>query len=155
MIQDGYNFFGQPLAAGDSTFSSTSFATKIHSVGISLEGYVGMNNYATGSPTASGPASSAPNSLSATPYVFLIPTGMDVMRTPPLGDTSITRSFDIQDYALPLPFNIGDIMKAIVFAKADAIVHLGAIPSSTELQSPFDDRDPHALAHHALGERRT
>jgi hypothetical protein len=108
VVQDGYNFFGQPLAAGDSTFSSSSFATKIHSVGIVFDGYVGMNAYATGSPSAAGPASNAPNALSATPYVYLIPTGMDVMRTPPLGDTSITREFAVQDYALPLPFNIGN-----------------------------------------------
>jgi len=37
--------------------------------------------------------------------------------------------------------SVGDLLKAILFAKADAVVHLGAIPSSTELQSPFDDRE--------------
>ncbi len=107
-VTDGLNFFGQPLAAGDHTYSSTSFATKIHSAGIVLDGYVGLDAYATGSPTATGPNSSAPNALSATPYVFFIPTGEDTMRTPPLGDGSELRRFTIQDYALPLPFNIGD-----------------------------------------------
>ena len=29
------------------------------------------------------------------------------MRTPPLGDPSVTRSYDVQDFALPLPYNIG------------------------------------------------
>jgi hypothetical protein len=106
-ITDGLNFFGHPLAPGDSTFTSTSFATKIHGVGISFDGYVGINNYALGSPTATGPASSAPNALSATPYVFLIPTGRDVLRTPPLGGFGEIRHFDVQDYALPLPFDIG------------------------------------------------
>ncbi|MFN0129666.1 MAG: hypothetical protein ACKV19_23625 [Verrucomicrobiales bacterium] len=103
-VEDGLNFFGKPLAGGDSTFSSTSFATKIHGIGVSLDGYVGMNTYALGAPVATGPASGAPNALSATPYVFRIPTGQDIMRTPPLGDSSVFRSYNVQDYALPLPF---------------------------------------------------
>jgi hypothetical protein len=107
-ITDGLNFFGLPLAAGDKAFSASSFATKIHSTGIVLDGYIGLDAYATGSPTAGGPASSAPNALSGTPYVYLIPAGQDIMRTPPLGDGSDLRGFDVQDFALPLPFNIGD-----------------------------------------------
>ena len=49
-----------------------------------------------------------PNALSKTPYVYLIPVGVDYMRSPPLGDTSQIRSWSVQDVAIPLPFNIGD-----------------------------------------------
>ena len=43
--------------------------------------------------TATGtPNSTAPNALSATPYAYLIPTGTDYMRAPPLGDTATVRA---------------------------------------------------------------
>ena len=41
-ISPGYNFFGQPLAGGDSVFSETSFATKIRASGVAFTGYSGM-----------------------------------------------------------------------------------------------------------------
>ena len=56
---------------------------------------------------ASGPASSDANALSGTPYAYLIPAGMDVMRAPPLGDTNTIRSWTIKDQAIPLPKNLG------------------------------------------------
>jgi hypothetical protein len=43
-ITDGYNLFGQKLAAGDHAFSPSSFATKIFAVGVALEGYRGMDD---------------------------------------------------------------------------------------------------------------
>ena len=48
-----------------------------------------------------------PLSLSATPYVFLIPVGVDSMRSPPLGDSNDIRSWNVEDVAIPMPFNIG------------------------------------------------
>lgn len=51
-IHHGLNLFGLPLAAGDHTCTPSSYPTKINSVGIALTGYVGMDEYATGSPTA-------------------------------------------------------------------------------------------------------
>ena len=107
LIQKGYNFFGMPLAPGDHAFSDSNFATKIFSVGMVLRGYVGMDAYATGQLNAAGPNTADPNSLSATPYVYLIPTGTDYMLAPPLGDTAEIRAFDVHDQALPLPFNLG------------------------------------------------
>lgn len=107
LIQKGYNFFGLPLAPGDHAFSDSSYATKIFSVGMVLRDYVGMDAYATGSFNASGPNTSDANALSATPYVYLIPTGTDYMLAPPLGDTGAVRSFTVHDQALPLPFNLG------------------------------------------------
>ena len=56
---------------------------------------------------ASGPASSDPNALGGTPYAYLIPAGMDVMRAPPLGDTHTIRSWSVKDQAIPLPRNLG------------------------------------------------
>lgn len=106
-IQEGVNFFGWPLASGDHAYTQSNFATKIASAGVVFKGYVGMDAYATGTPGASGPASSDPNALSATPYVYLIPAGMDSMRAPPLGDTNTTRSWTIKDQAIPLPRNLG------------------------------------------------
>jgi len=108
-VRDGVNFFGQPLMAGDHVFSPTAFATKIRSVGVVLKGYKGMDPCLTC--TFSGPGevtTDHEDALSATPYVYLIPVGQDVMRTPPLGDGSGLRSWQVHDHALPLPFNIGD-----------------------------------------------
>ncbi len=95
-IEDGKNFFGLDLAAGDHAYSQSNFATKIAAVGVALPGYVGM---------ADG-ESTEPGALSATPYAYLIPCGSDFMRTP-LGDTGDVRSWQVVDQALPLPYNLG------------------------------------------------
>jgi hypothetical protein len=117
VIQDGLNLFGKPLAPFDSYFSPTSFANKIHAVGIAFDGYRGMsdssnNNSAVVGAGGNSPASPGggfldPQGLSATPYVYLIPVGLDSMRSPPLGDVSVVRTWNVQDVAIPLPFNIG------------------------------------------------
>lgn len=106
-INAGKNVFGQALAAGDASFHRSHFATKINSVGVILEGYLGMsvpgaNN--TGEPDLSY---LDPQALAANPYVYLIPVGVDTMRSPPLGDTSQLRTWTVDDVAIPLPFNIG------------------------------------------------
>ena len=106
-IEQGLNFFGWPLAAGDHNFSQSTFATKIYSSGLVFKGYVGMDPYSIGTVGASGPASSGTNALGATPYAYLIPAGKDTMRTPPLGDTNTIRSWSVKDQALPLPKNLG------------------------------------------------
>jgi len=95
-VEDGKNFFGLDLAAGDHAYSQSNFATKIGAVGVALPGYVGM----------SYGESTQPNALSATPYAYLIPCGTDYMRTP-LGDTGDIRSWQVVDQALPLPYNLG------------------------------------------------
>jgi hypothetical protein len=112
-ITDGYNLFGQQLAAGDHAFSPSSFATKIFAMGVALEGYRGMDDptatSGTGGTSPPDPGSwyLDPLALSATPYVYLIPVGVDSMRTPPLGDTSTIRTWTVEDVAIPMPFNIG------------------------------------------------
>lgn len=117
-IEDGYNFFGKPLAAGDHSFSPTSFATKIRSSGVAFKGYQGMDDptslggtlggIGAQSPSAPNLGFATPNALSATPYIYLIPTGTDMMRSPPLGDTASVRAWSVQDQAVPLPFNVAD-----------------------------------------------
>jgi hypothetical protein len=107
MVVAGYNFFGLPLLPGDHSFSASNFSTKIYSVGMVMRGYVGMDPYAAGTVNAGSPNTTSPDALSATPYVYLIPTGTDYMIAPPLGDTGGVRGFDVHDQALPLPFNLG------------------------------------------------
>lgn len=116
-INTGYNFFGHALASGDSTFSPSSFATKIRSSGIAFPGYIGMASpttvggplagTGTTSPNDPGTGFTDPNGLSATPYIYLIPVGLDSIRAPAPSDTNIVRSWQVEDQAIPLPFDIG------------------------------------------------
>lgn len=106
-IEHGKNFFGLPIAGGDHLFSPSNFATKIYSVGAMFDGYVGMDPYAELTPGAGAADTNDPNVLSATPYLYLIPVGSDRMLAPALGDTGVVRSWDVQDQALPLPYNLG------------------------------------------------
>ena len=79
-------------------------------MGVCFDGYVGMDNPVanTGAGGTSPPDPTLdPNGLAATPYVYLIPCGADSMRSPPLGDTSTIRTWNVDDVAIPLPFNIG------------------------------------------------
>jgi hypothetical protein len=116
-INTGFNFFGKPLAGGDSTFSPTSFSTKIRSTGIAFPGYIGMASPTSlGGPLAGTGADSPddpgagfdnPDALSATPYIYVIPAGLDSMRSPSPVDSNIVRTWQIEDQAIPLPFDIG------------------------------------------------
>jgi len=129
-IADGRNLFGLPLAAGDHTFSPSSFATKIFAVGAAFEGYRGMsvpaaNSGATGDSSAAEPSLAFldPQGLAATPYVYFIPVGVDSMRSPPLGDASQIRTWNVHDLAIPLPFNIGasSLSEGGRFVSADSL----------------------------------
>jgi hypothetical protein len=116
-IADGMNLFGQPLAAGDHAYHGSSFATKIFGLGVALEGYKGMDNPFPNSSAVSGSGAVSPadptlafmdsTAMSATPYVYLIPVGLDSMRSPPLGDQGAVRTWSVQDVTVPMPFNIG------------------------------------------------
>jgi len=103
-IESGKNFFGLELCGGDHVYSTSSYATVISNAGIVLPGYVGMDASISEIPLDSTNRSSI---LSATPYVYLIPCGNDIMRAPPLGDTDTIRTWTVQDQALPLPYNLG------------------------------------------------
>jgi len=120
-ITDGENLFGQPLGPDDHSFTSSSFATKIYAAGVCFDGYVGMNNPA-GVASATNSVND-PNALAATPYVYLIPCGSDSMRSPPLGDASAVRTWNVDDAAIPLPFNIGasDFSSEPFYTAADSL----------------------------------
>jgi hypothetical protein len=116
-VADGLNVFGHPLGGGDHAFSDTAFATKIFAAGVALEGYVGMDDPNANSGAVAGAGGQSPpdpnlvfldpDALAANPYIYLVPVGVDSMRSPPLGDTSDIRTWSINDVAIPLPFNIG------------------------------------------------
>lgn len=116
-VTDSLNLFGRQLAGGDHYFDSSYFATKIFSVGIAFEGYKGMDvpSANSGAVSTSGGSSPSeptvsfldPQALAATPGIYLIPVGVDSMRTPPLGDESTVRTYAVSDITIPLPFNIG------------------------------------------------
>ena len=114
-VSPGLNFFGQPLAGGDTTFSATSFATKIRLSGVAFAGYVGLVD-ATGtattttaigatSPTDPYTAFTDGTALSGTPYVYLVPAGVDSLRSP-IEKSSVVRMWTVVDQAIPYPVNI-------------------------------------------------
>ncbi|MCI0536034.1 MAG: hypothetical protein L0Z50_12485 [Verrucomicrobiales bacterium] len=84
----GLNYFGWPLGAEDSAYDATRFATKIRSSGILFENYPGTE-------------------LAATPRVYLIPVGTDILRAARGGPQDL-RNFKIVDQRIPIPFPIGE-----------------------------------------------
>ncbi len=86
-ITFGLNFFGWPLAGGDSAYDPTQFSTKIARAGVWLSG-------------------DDPAAISQTPRFYLIPVGMDIQRAPG-GDTLATREWRILDQVIPVPYPIG------------------------------------------------
>ncbi|MFP4474429.1 MAG: hypothetical protein ACLFOY_02650, partial [Desulfatibacillaceae bacterium] len=87
-INFGYNFFGWPLGGGDSSYAPSNFTTKIRSVGVWFKGYDNL-------------------ALSATPRVYLVPVGADVLR-PPSADSFTLREWNVVDQKLPVPFPVSD-----------------------------------------------
>ena len=92
-VNFGLNFFGWPAGGGDNDYDSTKFATKVRSVGVWFANY---NNLGGG--------------MINTPRVYLVPVGLDVMRSPTQGEPHI-REWRILDQALPVPFPLsgGDL----------------------------------------------
>jgi hypothetical protein len=135
-IADGLNLFGKPLSPGDHAFSPSSFATKIFAVGVALEGYVGMDDPSANGSAIDGANASSPtdpnlafldtDALAATPYIYLIPAGVDSMRSPPLGDASAIRTWVVQDVAVPLPFDIGgsDFASTELYQSSDSLTEV-------------------------------
>lgn len=85
-IRNGVNFFGNPLAPGDSSYSLANYATKIRGVGVGLENY--------------GEAG-----LSTTPRAYLVPIGVDYIRTSGTQGPEV-RLWDVQEQRIPTPFTI-------------------------------------------------
>lgn len=93
-INFGENFFGWPAGGGDNDYDSTHFATKIRSVGVWFANYNNLVN----------------NGMINTPRVYLVPVGVDIMRSP-TDNTGAIREWRIVDQALPVPFplSLGDL----------------------------------------------
>jgi hypothetical protein len=87
IIAFGLNYFNRPLAGGDSAYDPSQFSTKISRAGVWFSGSDGTQ-------------------ISQTPRIYLLPVGMDRMRTP-TGDTLATREWRILDQVVPVPFPIG------------------------------------------------
>ena len=83
----GLNYFGWPLGGGDSSYDPTYYATKIRSAGVWFDHYDGAG-------------------LSTTPRVYLVPVGIDVLRSP-TDFTLATREWKVLDQKVPPPFTLG------------------------------------------------
>ncbi len=92
-ITAGKNFFGLDLAGGDNAYDPTHAATKIRSVGVWFVNY--NNAFATNST----------GGLANEPRVYLVPLGMDIMRSP-TRNSSAERCWMVVDQALPVPYNV-------------------------------------------------
>ena len=82
----GKNFFGWPLAGGDSAYDPSHFATKVRSVGMWFENYNGEG-------------------LSVTPRAYLVPAGVDIMIVPSSADLA-TREWNVVDQKIPVPLPV-------------------------------------------------
>ena len=87
-INEGKNVFGWPLGGLDHAYDPSQFATKVRAVGAWFENY-------------------AETQLSQTPRIYLVPAGVDVMRIPD-SPTLATRSWNVIDQKIPVPFQIND-----------------------------------------------
>lgn len=85
-VQSGLNFFGNRLAPGDHTYSTSNYATRIRGLGVWLENY-----------NAAG--------LSTTPRAYLVPVGNDYSRTSSSGQPAI-RQWKVVEQRIPTPFVI-------------------------------------------------
>ncbi|MCL1919542.1 MAG: hypothetical protein FWG50_00465 [Kiritimatiellaeota bacterium] len=87
-VKSGNNVFGNPLAGGDHAYDPSVYATRIRSVGVWFSGYL---------------AEDVLSDLSATPRVYLIPTGADIMSIPNAASPDQTRVWNVLDQVIPLP----------------------------------------------------
>jgi len=92
-INNRENFFGRTLMGGESAYSSSDYATKIHALGVKLAGYEHLTTE-----SASG--------LALEPNIYLVPIGNDYMRAP-AGTERKVIGFKVIDQVLPLPYAIG------------------------------------------------
>ncbi len=87
-VMAGQNFFGNPLSGADHAYDPSHYATKIRSVGVWFSDYL---------------SESVLDDLPATPRVYLIPVGLDVMSIPTSDDPSLVRLWKVVDQRVPVP----------------------------------------------------
>ncbi len=91
-VKWGLNYFGWPLGGGDNSYDPTNFATRVRSAGVWFSTPDGVSYASLG--------------ISNTPRIYLVPAGLDILRSPTSGDMNI-RSWQVVDQKLPVPFPIG------------------------------------------------
>lgn len=84
----GQNFFGKPLSGGDHAFDPSVFATKIGGAGVGFVGYR---------------SDDVLNDLPATPRVYLLPVGADIMSVPSSPSPDVVRVWNVLDATIPVP----------------------------------------------------
>ena len=87
-ISTGKNFFGNPLSGGDHAYSVANFATKIFGVGVTFDGYL---------------TEDVLSDLSATPRVYFVPAGMDIMRVSNSPNVNDLRTWKVVEQKIPAP----------------------------------------------------
>ncbi len=95
VIEHAQNFFGLGQMVGDSAYSPTHYATRIHGAGVYLKGYDEVNS-----------------ALAATPAVYLMPLGKDYFRLPGGGAQDVV-SCNVVDQVVPLPYSVADSAGAL------------------------------------------
>lgn len=88
-ISSGKNFFGKPLAGGDHSYSASHYATKIFGMGVTFDGY-NSDDLLGG--------------LAASPRVYFVPAGMDIMRVSRTDSPDDIRTWKVVEQTIPVPF---------------------------------------------------
>lgn len=122
-----------PLGAGDSSYDTTAFATKIRSVGLWFSDY----NALVG------------GGMSNTPRVYLIPVGRDLMRSSSAERTGV-RAFRIVEQAIPAPFPLsGQALNSptwspVLDTLSEGFIRLRRYPSfrAYHTSGGFDNNEP-------------
>lgn len=130
----GKNFFGQPLGPGDSAYDPTLYATKIRAAGIKFNGY-------------------PLDQLARTPYVYLVPAGLDTM-TVPNSPSRQRRDWRVVDQAIPVPHTLGntDLTRPEWLAGVDSLSGLlGENRRFSSFRAAVDLGDPSVNATRLVG----
>jgi hypothetical protein len=63
------------------------------------------------------------NDIAPEQCIYMVPVGVDSMRSPPLGDVTEVRTWSVNDVTIPLPFNIGgsEFSNAQLYQSADSL----------------------------------
>ena len=112
-IEPGLNFFGRPLGAGDHSYSTANYATKIHSMGVWMVGY-----------NSAG--------LATNPRAYLVPVGNDYLRTSSSAEPEI-RTWSLAERRIPTPFVLNN----------EELTAPGFIPNLDGVDGSFGDLRRH------------
>ena len=89
----GENVFGRLLSGGDHSYDPSVYAVKIRAAGIWFSDYQSED---------------LDTDLSATPRVYLVPSGMDILSYSTASDPTETRYWNVVDQRIPMPMTALD-----------------------------------------------